>query len=107
MAPQMISTAICVYIDHPYRTLQSDKAGDSRETHIFSRKVYERILVRWKPDILFELSLKAVHSDELIHLQLNKCSPVVFRGAFDLRLILCGVSDILILKTEVSICNLL
>lgn len=47
----------------PLQILQTSKAGDCRETHIYSRKIYERIIVRWKPDDQQVLSLKAVHSD--------------------------------------------
>ena len=68
----------------PLQILQTSKAGDCRETHIYSRKIYERIIVRWKPDDQQALSLKAVHSDELNSLKLNNPSPVVFRGAFTL-----------------------
>ena len=68
----------------PLQILQTSKAGDCRETHIYSRKIYERIIVRWKPDDQQVLSLKAVHSDELNSLKLNNPSPVVFRGAFTL-----------------------
>ena len=69
----------------PLQILQTSKAGDCRETHIYSRKIYERIIVRWKPDDQQALSLKAVHSDELNSLKLNNPSPVVFRGAFSFQ----------------------